>query len=312
MVSLDEKKRRIHRILTGLGRYYPRLEAAIIFLDDDTQPSQLTRMAKLGYKISDGATNRQLLDGVAALTGESKIDRESRDYVQLPLREVGILAIATASPDEKCFILNYWKPKSNNCVYVLEPEFRALLRCSPTEFDNRIDDWLAGTSTRKARLDSAEAAAWANQQGGRLVPATQELYCPHFLPEYEVIYVDDRDGDRIAPEFQEKIMRLRIPLDLSSRWPDLVLVNPDGEFWIIDCVENDGEVDYVRRDEMTAAFNAAGHTVAGYTTAYRNLNKFAERQKSHDNIADGTYVWIMEIGGSHWKKELPPPGDFQD
>ena len=125
MASTDEKQRRVRRILDTLGRHTPEREAAILALDDEEKPSPLPSMAKLGFRLSAGATNRQLLDEVAGRTGRQALDREMRDYVQLPLREVGILAIATADPRNGRFIPNYWKPKSNNCVYTMDEELGA-------------------------------------------------------------------------------------------------------------------------------------------------------------------------------------------
>ncbi|MBG6069180.1 BsuBI/PstI family type II restriction endonuclease [Micromonospora ureilytica] len=306
MISSGEKQRRVQYLLDALGQHSPRREAAILALADDEAPSPISVMARLGFKFSDGAPNKKLLDEVARRTGLPTIDRESRDSVQLPLRELGIIIKATAEPKEARFIPYYWKPKSNHCVYRLDEEFKSLLECSASEFKPRAEIWLSDTESRKARMRTAESAAWAAHEGGRLVPATIALYCATFLPGYTPVYVDDKDGDRIDAIYQDAITRLGIPLNLAGRWPDILLHNPESNvFWVVDCVESDGEVDYVRRDEMETSFEEAGLTIAGFTTAYRTLAKFAQRQRKHDNIADNTFVWVMEVGGSHWQKQLP-------
>jgi hypothetical protein len=73
-------------------------------------------------------------------------------------------------------------------------------------------------------------------------------------------------------------------------------------------VKSDGEVDNVREAEFRAAFEANGLEIVGMTTAYETLSRFASRQKLMNNIADRTYVWILEIGGSHFLKKSIVPG----
>lgn len=152
------------------------------------------------------------------------------------------------------------------------------------------------------RLAAAEGAAAAAHEAERLVPLTIDTYCTTALAGYEVVFIDDADA-RDGTEWSESVRIHDLPLDLSSRWPDIVLRNPStGGFWIVDCVESDGEVDAVRKAEIDAAFEGRGHTIEGYTTAYRTVTCFAQRQRTMDNVALDTYVWVMEIGGAHWLK----------
>lgn len=152
-------------------------------------------------------------------------------------------------------------------------------------------------------MATAQAAAAATHADLRLVPLTVDLYCTAALPSYTVVFTDDAEAhDRT--EWSANIETLDLPLDLSSRWPDIILRDPSTEhFWIIDCVDSDGEIDAVRKAEITAAFEARNHEIDGYTTAYRTVSRFAQRQRTQDNIALDTHVWIMEIGGAHWLKE---------
>ncbi len=261
-------------------------------------------MRDAGLSMAAGLPNKLLLDTVRTRMGMPPKDREGRDFVQLPLREVGLMGIGLFDSKMRAVIPDVWKSKSNYCLYVLHPEAKELLSHVPEEeFSDRLDEWLADTANRKARIASAQAAAAAALAGGRLVPLTIEKYCKTFHPNFRVVFVDDSDGARIPSEYSGDVAALDVPLHLGTRWPDIILYNDEtSEFWIVDCVESDGEVDYVRRGEMLASFLDRGHKIAGFTTAYRTLKRFMERQAAHDNIADGTYVWIMEIGGSHFLK----------
>lgn len=237
-------------------------------------------------------------------------DREDRDKVQLPLREFGLVGKGLFDPKTRKVIPDLWKGNSNYCLYRLVPEsIKLLITATDEEFETEVDAWLADTPNRVTRIADAEAAAAAATTKTRLVPLTINLYCTKFLPDYEVAFVDDdAGGDRIPEQYKDKVRELDIPLHGESRWPDIVLHNrSSNSFWIVDCVESDGEVDYVRRDEIIESFMANKLRIDGFTTAYRTLEKFKSRQKSNNNIADNTYVWIMEIGGSQFQK-LPAPG----
>lgn len=152
-------------------------------------------------------------------------------------------------------------------------------------------------------MATAEAAAAAAHEDARLVPLTIEHYHPAALPMYEVVFTDDADT-RDHTDWSGNVDRFDLPVGLSSRWPDIILRDPStGQFWIVDCVDSDGEIDAVRKAEIASAFEARGHVIDGYTTVYRTVGRFAQRQRSEDNIALDTYVWIMEIGGAHWLKQ---------
>lgn len=295
---------RVRAVLERTGRHTPEREIAIMALLDDETPNPLPRMADLGFLWSAGSPNQRLLRRIEEELGRARIDREGRDSVLAPLRELNILGIGTADPDNNRVISDYWVPKSNYCLYRVRDDFRALIIDTPNdEFEAALGRWLAESEQRRERVLAAETRALAENAGERLVPLTIETYCAAALPDYEVVYVDDADL-RDTNEWAPNIERYDLPLNLATRWPDIVLRHRDtGAFWFVDCVENDGEVDVLRRDEIVQAFTARGHTVDGFTTAYRTLTKFAQRQRAENNLAAGTYVWIMEIGGAHFLKE---------
>lgn len=281
-----------------------RLETIMALLDRD-EPSGFSALADAGKVLADGGTTRQLLDYIAPRLGKGRMDRELRDYIMLPLREVGILITGYANTEEMTVIPYKWKPKSPNNVYLLAEDFVDLVETgSDDQFDQRLAEWETSTEDRTARIAAAEAAAFAEDAEERLVSIAQALYCPQFLTDYEVVFVDDTDGARVSDEWQERVAELDLPLNLATRWPDIILNMPGTpNCWIIDCVETDGEIDPVRRREMERDFSDRGLTVDGFTTVYRTARRFAERQRQVDNIAPRTYVWIAELGGAHFLKE---------
>lgn len=295
---------RVNFILERLGlATEERIETILALLDRDT-PSGFEALAKRGIPFAAGAGTRQVLDYIAPKLGKTRMDRELRDYIMLPLREVGILGKGWVDPKSDEVIPDYWKSKSPNNVYRLTDEFVELVSAPVDELEAAVEVWESATEERTTRMLSAEAAALVERDDQRLVSITVDVYCPNFLPEHEVIFIDDRDGERIGPEYADAVEQLGLPLDLSSRWPDIVLNIPDtNSCWIVDCVETDGEVDAVRRSEMHEAFESRGLSVDGFTTVYRTIRRFAQRQSQMDNIAVDTYVWIAEIGGAHYLKK---------
>lgn len=289
--------------MTRLGLHSAGREECVIALLDDNEPSPFRPLAEAGFRFDAGASTQQIFRVIAPRLDKGSIDREARDQIMLPLREVGVLGIAYADTEEKIVEPSYWKPKSPNNVYVVTDDFRALLAVSDPVFDAKLAEWVASSDERLVRLATAEAAAAATHQDERLVPLTIEHYCPVALAEFEVVFTDDAEA-RDNTEWSANIARHDLPLDLSTRWPDIILRNPaTGRFWIVDCVDSDGEIDAVRKAEIESAFSARGHRVDGYTTVYRTVGRFAQRQRANDNIAIDTHVWVMEIGGAHWLKK---------
>lgn len=298
-------RERAELIVRKLGLFTAeRIETIVALLDDET-PSDFRALAEAGLTFASGATTRQILDYIGPRLGKkNKMDRELRDYIMLPLREVGLLIKGYADTQARRVIRHRWEPKSPNNVYLINPEFRKLLERDEVEFPGALRHWEAATEERRLRLASAEAQAFAATKEERLVPIALAQYCPHFLPDYKVVFVDDTDGQRITPEWKPGVERLRLPLDLHSRWPDIILNLPGkNRCWIIDCVDTDGEVDAVRKREMEKAFRERDLVIDGFTTIYRNARRFAERQSQVDNIAPGTFVWIAELGGGQFRKE---------
>lgn len=289
-------------MLERLGLHTPEREECVLALLDDSEPSPFRSLAEEGFTFDSGASTQQIFRVIAPRLGKESIDREARDQIMLPLREVGILGIAYADTRNRTVEPAYWKPKSPNNVYVVTDDFRFLLTADDSTFNRDLEEWLALSGRRTLRVASAEAAAAAAHQGERLVKLTIETYCSTAVAGYEVVFIDDAEA-RDSTEWAENIRRYNLPLDLSTRWPDIILRHPaTGGFWVVDCVESDGEIDAVRKAEIDSAFQSRDHVIDGCTTVYRTVARFAQRQRAMDNIAPDTYVWVMEIGGAHWLK----------
>lgn len=298
-------RERAELILQRLGLFTPERLETIMALLDREEPSGFAALAKAGLSLADGGTTRQLLEYIAPRLGKERMDRELRDYIMLPLREVGILIKGYADTETLNVTPHKWKPKSPNNVYVLAGDLVELVEAVPEDtFGLRLTEWEASTEDRISHIAGAEAAAFAQDADERLVSIAQALYCPKFLTNYEVVFVDDTDGARISEEWEGHVGELNLPLNLSTRWPDIILNIPGTRnCWIVDCVETDGEVDPVRSREMEEDFADRDLVVDGFTTVYRTARRFAERQSQVDNIALRTYVWIVELGAAHFLKE---------
>lgn len=297
-----DQRGRVRAALERLGLHTAEREECVLALVDASDPNPFAPLARAGLTFDAGASTQQIFRVIAPRLGKQRIDREARDQIMLPLREVGVLGVAYADIENRLVVPNYWKPKSPNNVYVVTDEFKALLAVADAAFEDQLAAWVDSSDQRIVRMATAEAAAAAAHEDVRLVPLTIEHYCSAALDDYDVVFTDDADA-RNQTDWSDNIETLGLPLGLSSRWPDIILREPTtGHFWIVDCVDSDGEIDTVRKAEIESAFEARGHVIDGFTTVYRTVSRFAQRQRSEDNIAVDTYVWVMEIGGAHWLK----------
>ncbi|MGH9153733.1 MAG: BsuBI/PstI family type II restriction endonuclease [Acidimicrobiales bacterium] len=245
-----DQRQRVRAALDRLGLLTAEREECVLALLDATEVSPFGPLADAGLRFNSGASTQQIFRVISPRLGKESIDREARDQIMLPLREVGVLGIAYADTENRVVERNYWKPKSPNNVYVVTDDFEAVLAVGDDAFEDQLGEWIASSDQRLARMATAEAAAAAAHEDARLVPLTIEHYCPAALADYEVVFTDDADA-RDNTAWSENIERFQLPLNLSSRWPDIILRNPaTGRFWIVDCVDSDGEVDAVRKAEI--------------------------------------------------------------
>lgn len=82
-------------------------------LDADA-PSPFEALARAGLRFNSGAGTQQIFRAIAPKLGKESIDREARDQIMLPLREVGVLGSGYANTRTGSVEPNYWKPKSPN------------------------------------------------------------------------------------------------------------------------------------------------------------------------------------------------------
>ena len=289
-------KERVRTVLSGigLGGNADIVDAVFALLDDET-PSWFAKGPE-GATISSGATTAHVACHVGILQrGARKMDREGRDYWLKPLRELGGIEAVTLHQGE--FIAGHVKAKSPNSAYRLEDGLVAILRAPDGEWKKMLAQWASKDAARERRAFQAEMAetakALVDSSHADLIAASVEHYVPRFLPGFEVLYVDDSDGDRISAAEREKMAKAGIHLTLDDAMPDALLWNPGTDaLWVIEAVTSDGEVDLHKVSQMQRLAERSGKTEIGFTTTYRTWKEAAARQGTHQNIAPGTWIWI--------------------
>lgn len=291
-------KARITAVLTALdlGTNADLVDCVLALLDD--QMPSLFANAPEGATFADGASTAHLACHIGILQrGGGKLDREGRDYWIKPLRDLGGIEAVTLEGGE--FVPGHTKAKSPNSSYRLEGAFVEILRAPAAGWKSMLDDWAAADAARErlafqARM--AEAARAAVDTGhAALINDCVEHYAPRFLPGYEVLYVDDSDGDRISAEERAKMEAAGALLTLADPMPDVLLWHPGTDMlWVIEAVTSDGEVDAHKVDGMRKFADRCGKAGVGFTTAYRTWKEAAARQGAHRNIAVETYLWIRD------------------
>jgi len=290
-------RERIRNVLgmLDLGDNADLVDTVFALLDDETQ--SWFAKAPQGATISDGASTAHIACHVGILQrGSRKLDREGRDYWIKPLRELGGFEPITLVNGE--FIAGHVKAKSPNSAYRIEEGFKAILRAPEDEWRKMLRVWAAEDAARERRAFQAEMAEAARKlvDSGHadLIQASINYYASRFLPGYQVLYVDDADGDRITAQERERMKAAGVELTLEDAMPDVLLWNPQTDWlWVIEAVTSDGEVDLHKVTQMERLAKRCGKAGVGFTTTYRTWKEAAARQGTHGNIAVGTYIWIQ-------------------
>ena len=265
------------------------------------EPSWYKKAAKNGYRFCDGASVAHIGTHVGILQrgGNLKLDREGRDYWLKPLWEIG--AIEKVYLDSKDGIFRPGHPiaKSSNSAYRLATDFMVILQAPDNQWKELAQGWVQIDMQReRLALQAAQALATANtveSAHSRLIKASYEIYATRFLPGYEVIYIDDGDGDRITSEQQNVLTDAGVTIAIHDSMPDILLLNrKNNSLWVIEAVTSDGEVDIHKIESMRAFALRNGKADIGFTTTYPTWKKAAERQSLLKNLADSSYVWILE------------------
>lgn len=266
----------------------------------DTRSSWFSK-APCGAAFRDGATTAYVGAHVGILQrGQSaKLDREGRDYWLKPLWEIGAIEKVTLESKTRRFIDGHVKAKSPNSAYRLSDYFVQILSAPEGQWEVLFDAWSKEDVVKERLLLQAELAENARKlvdnSHSNLISACQDVYAPRFLPGYQVIYIDDGDGDRVTDAQKETLTEVGLSLSLSDAMPDVMLWHPHTDWlWVIEAVTSDGEVDLHKKACLTDFCDRHGKAGIGFTTAYLTWRKAAERQGKLKNLADDTWLWIQE------------------
>lgn len=290
-------KDRIRAVLQylDLGSNADLVDCTFAMLDNETD-SWFSK-APAGAKIADGASTAHLACHIGILQRDSgKLDREGRDYWIKPLREVGGFEAITLENGE--FIPGHVRAKSPNSCYRLEEALKAVLKAPDDAWRDILAEWARDDVARERRAFQAEMAEAARKLidsgHAHLIKASVENYAPRFLPGYQLLYVDDADGDRVSEAERAKMAAAGVALTLEDAMPDALLWNSETDhLWIIEAVTSDGEVDAHKVAQMHRLAARCGKSGVGFTTTYRTWKEAAARQGKHQNIAYDTFIWIQ-------------------
>ncbi|MBS1882105.1 MAG: hypothetical protein JSS97_04020 [Actinobacteria bacterium] len=284
----------------------------LVVLGDEELPHPMGRLAEAGYPISLGAGTRPLFDAAAKNLGRrGTFDRELRDDVFPVLITVGLI--------DKIYInsIKVWREtgqpmirgshpvaKSPNSGYALTLEARGLLLDTPNrDWTSARDAWLTQSQSRRQQRMRRIAGEELNAAPSTSKHAVLIQQCVMALQSsdaanFELVFVDDADGERIQERWRSRLKALDLEPDLASRWPDAILVDTRHQtIWFVDAVTSDGEIDEQRAKDLRDWAKRRGYRVAGLTTAYESWKRAGSRQSGRGNLAIDSTVWIAEDGG---------------
>ncbi len=292
-------KKKISEVLQRIDRKSPDMVDAVFALLD-TRSNWFSK-APIGATFKDGATTAHVGAHIGILQRgqNTKLDREGRDYWLKPLWEIGAIEKVTLESKTRQFINGHVKAKSPNSAYRLADKFIQILSAPDGQWQPMFDAWIREDEVKERLSLQAELAErdrkLVDNSHSNLISASHEIYAPRFLPEYQLIYIDDGDGDRITEAQKEKLTEAGLSLTLADAMPDILLWNPSTDFlWVIEAVTSDGEVDLHKKACLTVFAEKHGKAGVGFTTTYPTWRKAAERQGRLKNLANDTWLWIQE------------------
>lgn len=289
-------KERVRTVLAALDLTNPDLIDCVFALLDNETPSWFSK-APDGAMFADGASTAHIASHIGVLQrGRTKLDREGRDYWIKPLRDLGGFEAVTLIGG--AFVPGHVKAKSPNSGYRLTQSFVDILQAPNGEWSAMLAAWAAKDAARERLTFQAEMAHAArslvDSGHAELIGASVEHYARRFLPGFQVLYVDDSDGDRISAAERTAMETAGALLTLDDPMPDVLLWHPETDYlWVIEAVTSDGEVDAHKVAGMRRFADRCNKAGVGFTTTYRTWKEAAARQGTHRNLAVGTYIWIQ-------------------
>lgn len=171
--------------------------------------------------------------------------------------------------------------------------------------EQALKNWASLEAVRRRHEHQAKVEAASRKQvdsaHSQLISDAVAHYAKKFLPDYDVIYIDDGDGDRIKEADKERLAKAGITLQLGDAMPDVLLWNcKTDRLWVIEAVTSDGEVDAHKVEQLAKLTKRCGKKGIDFTTAYRNWRDAAARQERNKNLAIDTYVWIQSDASRHF------------
>ena len=310
-------RERITSVLKKLDKFSEDTRDAVFALLDESP--NWHRTAPPESRFCDGACTAHIGAHIAILQrgADAKLDREGRDKWIKPLRDIGAIETCylPAKNDKKLlklghkFYPGHLKAKSPNNAYRLSENFVDILRAPEDEWEDLLTKWIEEDTLRQRLKRQAELVnkvkELAYSSHTTLIQACCDYYIPHFLSDYSIVYIDDGDGDRITAEQQQKLKEAGLEITLGDAMPDILLwCRSKDSLWVVEAVTSDGEVDEHKMKNLLEFCKRYGKTSIGFTTAYMTWKKAAERQKqTKNNLAAGSYIWIMEDGSKQFKVE---------
>lgn len=297
-------KERLAAVLSRIDLNTTDIVDAVFALLDDHQRSWFTN-APATAKFCDGATTAHIGCHVGILQrGRGKLDREGRDYWLKPLWQIGAIEKVYLDSVSKQFLPGHPIAKSSNSAYRLAPSFVNILRAPDDQWPTLLAYWTKEDAIRTRLETQAQIAEQSRNvvdtKHSDLIRAAVEFYSPAFLPGYQVLYVDESDGDRVSGKDRSRLAMAGIELLLSDSMPDVLLWHPDRDhLWVIEAVTSDGEVDCHKAQQLQALAVRSGKSGVGFTTVYATWRAAALRQARLKNIHVGTYIWIQEDPTKH-------------
>jgi hypothetical protein len=303
-------RKRIELLLAALDLDQEETVAVLLVLTDDSIPHHHP-LGQEGLPLSACGTTAEVFKHATRYLSRfkgDKLDREARDFYIAPLREAGLIEQVqipsqTRREELGVDVVDGWPVAKNQYSgHRVTSELCDLLAVPEKDWDRALRAFIAGDEQRRRRARQAETAATVpDSDHARLIRTATEIHLEE-LDGYEILYVDDRDGQRVSADTQERLSALGLEFGGNWRYPDAILADVQGRrVWVVDAVVSDGEIDPNRYQDMLRDFEGAGWEVAGMTTAYTTWKRVSARQGKMKNLAPGTHLWVAEDGGRFFR-----------